>query len=55
MGKRGTVPRIKRPDYEAHNTLPFGAEVKDVWSYTPLPPMFSCRGVCLITGTTLPV
>jgi len=37
-GKRGSIPGIERPRHGVDRLPPFTAEVKNEWSYTPVPP-----------------
>jgi hypothetical protein len=37
MGTRDFLPGVKRPEREAEDSPPSGAEVKNVWSYTSTP------------------
>ena len=38
-GFRGSFPGVKRPGFEADNSLPSTAEVKSGWGYTSTPPI----------------
>jgi hypothetical protein len=45
------VPGVERPEQDADNSPPSGAEVKDAWIFTCIPPyVFMVQ--CLSTGTT---
>jgi hypothetical protein len=37
---------VKRPEHEADHSPPYGADVKDAWSYTSTPPV-RLHGVAL--------
>jgi hypothetical protein len=39
MGTRDSYPGEKRPGHEADHSPPPSAEVKNVWSYTSIPPV----------------
>jgi hypothetical protein len=56
-GYQGTLsPEVKRPGHEADYSPPFGAEVKNAWSYTFAPPIhFDGVVLSYSTGTTLPL
>jgi hypothetical protein len=48
-------PGVKRPVCQADHLPPTSAEIKNAWSYTPLPHTSSWLGAKLRTGTTLPL
>jgi len=44
VGTRSSSPGVKRPECKVNHSPPSSAQVKNAWSYTSTPPMYSWRG-----------